>query len=98
MKIRFYRGNDGVKEVDAKLDFFFDNGACIQIYTKHPDKYQRMGFETRHCWMFPKPKFQKLLKDGYVEKTSEAGKPDTIIPVTYYKFTSKIDGFDGEFK
>jgi len=96
MRIRFFRGNDGVKEVETRYDYLFDNGACIQIKTKNPWKKQHKGFETWSCWVFPKSKFQKLLKDGYVEKSGEG--IETGIRLTYYKFTSKIDSFDGEFK
>ena len=92
MRIRFYQGSLGVKEVDAKTDFLMDNGACIQIFTKHPYKKQQVGFDSRSCWIFSKAKFGKLLKGGFVEKTNETER------AVYYKFTSKINDFDGEFK
>jgi hypothetical protein len=95
MKIRFYRGNGGVKDVDVNTDFFLDNGACIQIFTKNPDKKRMVSFDKQYCWMFPKPKFEKLLKEGYVIK-NESMKAEAWL--TYYKFTSKANDFEGEFK
>jgi len=92
MKIRFYRGSDGIKEVDASCDFIMDNGACIQIFTKHPSKKQAVDFDLRSCWIFPKSKFDKLTKGGYLEKANKTER------ATYYKFTPKINDFDGEFK
>jgi hypothetical protein len=92
MRMRFYRGPHGVKDVDRQTEYLLDNGFSIRIGTRNLSKAQFMGIHTASAWPFPKQKFKKLLSKGFIEKQKESGK------TVYYRFTEKADGFTGEFK
>jgi hypothetical protein len=68
MRIRFFRGRRGLKDVDRKTDYLLDNGACIQIGTRNTYKGQMKGFHSVFAWPFPKPKFKRLLLGGLYRK------------------------------
>jgi hypothetical protein len=92
MRIRFFRGQRGLKDVDRETDYLLDNGASIQIGTRNAFKAQMRGFHSVSAWPFPKPKFKRLLSGGYIEKQKE------IKGAVYYRFTERADGFPGEFE
>jgi hypothetical protein len=98
MKLKFgLRGLTRVFVVNAKTDFFIDNGAYILLISEDPKKRQYVCRSFVNNWIFSKARLQKLLKDGFIERV-EKSKFKKRANLVYYHFTEKINKFQGEFR
>jgi hypothetical protein len=92
LKLKFGRGARRLFDVNIATDYFLDNGACIQLVTNDHSKTKLVNWASINYFIFPKARFNKLLKNGYIHKIKEVD--GWLI---YYNFTKKIYEYSGEF-
>ena len=92
MLLNFGRGARRLFKVSKETDYFLDNGACIQLITTDNKKKKFHKWDVITCFKFPKTKFMKLLKSGFIKKVASSAER-----LNYFIFTDKINDFKEEF-
>ena len=81
--------------VDREADYILHDGHRALLRSDDPAKRQFVGGREGYVnfWYFSQKRFQKMLREGYIQMAERGAAP----PFIRYQFTEKADKYEGNY-